>query len=589
MIQKVLIANRGEIAVRVIRTCRELGIGTVAVYSNLDRDALHVRMADEAYALGGETAAESYLNTEAILHAIEESSADAVHPGYGFFSENTDFARAITERGVTFIGPPPEAIEVMGDKISSRLAAEEAGVAGVPGRSEPLTSPDEVVAFGEEHGWPVAIKAAYGGGGRGMKVVKSADEAAEAMESAAREAQAYFGRPEIYLERYLEWPRHVEMQVLADQHGNTLWLGERDCSAQRRHQKLIEESPAPDFPDDVRQKMGAAAVKVSEACGYYNAGTVEFLYADGEFYFLEMNTRLQVEHPVTELVTGLDLVAWQIRIASGEKLDLRQEDIQRNGHAIEVRINAEDPSGGRFSPSPGTLTSFHAASGPGVRLDAGYESGDTVSQYYDNLIAKMIVWAPDREAARRRMLRAIDETSITGVATTLPADVAILSHPDFAAVNYSTKWVEDVLDLSDLVVDPAGAPAPAPAEDEDEVPTVQRDVTAEVDGRRYSVRLWVPDLGTAAAPAKGAGRPKRTAAAAVAGSGSGQVTVPMQGTIVKILVAVGDVVEVGQSICLLEAMKMENAVAAEKDGVIKEIKVSAGDSVGAGDVVAVIE
>ena len=588
MIQKVLIANRGEIAVRVIRTCRELGIGTVAVYSNLDRDALHVRMADEAYALGGESAAESYLNTEAILHAIEESGADAVHPGYGFFSENTDFARAITERGVTFIGPPPEAIEVMGDKISSRLAAAEAGVAGVPGRSEPLTSPDEVVAFGEEHGWPVAIKAAYGGGGRGMKVVAAASEAAEAMESAAREAQAYFGRPEIYLERYLEWPRHVEMQVLADQHGHTLWLGERDCSAQRRHQKLVEESPAPDFPDEVRRAMGAAAVKVSEACGYYNAGTVEFLYQDGEFYFLEMNTRLQVEHPVTELVTGLDLVAWQIRIASGEPLDFGQDDIQRNGHAIEVRINAEDPSGGRFSPSPGTLTSFHAASGPGVRLDAGYESGDTVSQYYDNLIAKMIVWAPDREAARRRMLRAIGETSITGVATTLPADVAILTHPDFAEVRYSTKWVEDVLDLSDLVVETAGAAAP-PAAAEDEVPTVQRDVTAEVDGRRFSVRLWVPDLGTAAAPGRVAVRPKRAAAAAVGGSGSGQVTVPMQGTIVKVVVAVGDVVEVGQTICLLEAMKMENAVAAEKDGVIKEIKVSAGDSVGAGDVVAVIE
>jgi acetyl-CoA/propionyl-CoA carboxylase biotin carboxyl carrier protein len=490
---------------------------------------------------------------------------------------------------VTFIGPPPEAIEVMGDKISSRIAAEKAGVAGVPGRSEPLTSPDEVVAFGEEFGWPVAIKAAYGGGGRGMKVVASAAEAADAMESAAREAQAYFGRPEIYPERYLGWPRHVEMQVLADQHGHTLWLGERDCSAQRRHQKLIEESPAPAFPDDVRQAMGAAAVKVSEACGYYNAGTVEFLYQDGEFFFLEMNTRLQVEHPVTELVTGLDLVAWQIRIASGEALDFTQDEVARNGHAIEVRINAEDPSGGRFSPSPGTLTSFHEPSGPGVRLDAGYETGDTVSQYYDNLIAKLIVWAPDREAARRRMLRAIGETRITGVATTLPADEVILSHPDFAAVEYSTKWVEETLDLSGLVAETPGAP-PATAGDE-EVPTVERDVTAEVDGRRYSVRLWVPDLG----PAVGAGagrptsRPKRAASSAVTGTGSGQVAVPMQGTIVKVLVAVGDVVEVGQTVCLLEAMKMENAVAAEKEGVVKEVRVSAGDSVGAGDVVAVIE
>jgi acetyl-CoA/propionyl-CoA carboxylase biotin carboxyl carrier protein len=587
VLQKVLIANRGEIAVRVIRTCRELGIATVAVYSTLDRDALHVRMADEAYALGGETAAESYLNTKAILHAIDQSGADAVHPGYGFFSENTDFARAITERGVTFIGPPPEAIEVMGDKISSRLAAEKAGVAGVPGRSEALTSPEEVVAFGDLHGWPVAIKAAYGGGGRGMKVVTAAEDAAEAMESAAREAQAYFGRPEIYLERYLAWPRHIEMQVLADQHGNTLWLGERDCSAQRRHQKLVEESPAPDFPEHVRHAMGTAAVKVSQACGYYNAGTVEFLYQDGEFYFLEMNTRLQVEHPVTELVSGLDLVAWQIRIASGEALDLTQQDVRRHGHAIEVRINAEDPSGGRFSPSPGTISTFHQPAGPGVRLDAGYEAGDTVSQYYDNLIAKLIVWAPDRESARRRMLRAIGETRVTGVATTLPAHEAILSHPDFAAATHSTKWVEETLDLSGLVAEPAGATTPAPYDDG--VPTVQRDVTAEVDGRRFSVRLWVPDLGTAAAPGRAAGRPKRAAASAMTGSGSGQVTVPMQGTIVKVLVAVGDVVEVGQAVCLLEAMKMENAVAAEKDGVIKEVRVSAGDSVGAGDVVAVIE
>jgi acetyl-CoA/propionyl-CoA/long-chain acyl-CoA carboxylase, biotin carboxylase, biotin carboxyl carrier protein len=588
VLEKILIANRGEIAVRVIRTCRELGIGTVAVYSNLDRDALHVRMADEAYALGGESAAESYLNTDAILDAIDKSGADGVHPGYGFFSENTDFARAITSRGVTFIGPPPEAIEVMGDKISSRLAAEAAGVAGVPGRSEPLTSPDEVIAFGDLHGWPVAIKAAYGGGGRGMKVVNSAEDAAEAMESAAREAQAYFGRPEVYLEKYLTWPRHVEMQVLADQHGNTLWLGERDCSAQRRHQKLIEESPAPDFPDHVRRAMGAAAVKVSEACGYYNAGTVEFLYQDGEFFFLEMNTRLQVEHPVTELVTGLDLVAWQIRIASGEALDFTQDDVRRDGHAIEVRINAEDPSSGRFSPSPGTLTSFHQPSGPGVRLDSGYESGDTVSQYYDNLIAKLIVWAPDRDSARRRMLRAIGETRIVGVATTLPAHEAILGHSDFASAAHSTKWVEEILDLSNVQSgQTAGAPPSAPAEDE--VPMVQRDVTAEVDGRRFSVRLWVPDLGTAAAPGRAGSRPKRAAASAATGTGSGQVTVPMQGTIVKVMVSVGDMVEVGQAICLLEAMKMENAVNAEKDGVVKEVRVASGDSVGAGDVVAVIE
>ena len=591
MLKKILIANRGEIAVRVIRTCREMGIATVAVYSDLDREALHVRMADEAYALGGETAAESYLNTEAILDAIEKSGADGVHPGYGFFSENTDFARAITDRGVTFIGPPPEAIEVMGDKISSRIAAEAAGVAGVPGRSEPLTSPDEVVAFGAEVGWPLAIKAAYGGGGRGMKVVESASEAAEAMESAAREAQAYFGRPEIYVERYLGWPRHVEMQVLGDTHGTMLWLGERDCSAQRRHQKLVEESPAPLFPDEVRQAMGEAAVKVSKACGYYNAGTVEFLFQDGEFYFLEMNTRLQVEHPVTELVTGLDLVAWQIRIASGEELTFGQDDVQRNGHAIEVRLNAEDPSGGRFSPSPGTITKFTAPSGPGVRLDSGYEAGDTVSQFYDNLVAKLVVWAPDRESARRRMLRALDETEITGIATTIPADVAILTHPDFAEAKHSTKWVEDVLDLSGLTVaapDAVLLPAGAGGAGDDAIPTVERDVTAEVDGRRFSVKLWVPDLVAVAAP-QGVVRPKRAAQAAAGATGSGDVAVPMQGTIVKVLVAVGDTVEVGQTIVLLEAMKMENAVNAEKDGVIKEVRVSAGASVGAGDIVAVIE
>ena len=594
MLKKVLIANRGEIAVRVIRTCRELGVATVAVYSELDRDALHVRLADEAYALGGQTAAESYLNTEAILDVIDRSGADAVHPGYGFFSENTDFARAITERGVTFIGPPPEAIEVMGDKISSRRAAERAGVSGVPGRSEVLASPDEVIAFGNEFGWPVAIKAAFGGGGRGMKVVNGPDEAAEALESAMRESAAYFGRDECYVERYLAWPRHVEMQVIADTHGNTLWLGERDCSAQRRHQKLVEESPAPDFPDDVRRAMGEASVKVAEACGYVNAGTVEFLYQDGEFFFLEMNTRLQVEHPVTEMVTGLDLVEWQLRVASGEPLGFTQDDVRRDGHAIEVRINAEDPTGGAFTPSPGTIATFIAPGGPGVRLDAGYGSGDTVSQYYDNLVAKLVVWGHDREAARRRMLRAIDETVVEGVATTLPADVAILSHPDFVAGEHSTNWVEQTLDLSGVTAGHQRAPpARPPAEGEEAVARVLRDVTAEVDGRRYQVRLWVPDLGEAviasggSGPARGPGpkRPKATAS----GAGSGTVAVPMQGTIVKVLVAEGDSVEVGQTVCVLEAMKMENNVNAEKAGTVKEVKVQAGDSVGPGDVIAVIE
>ncbi len=561
MLQKVLIANRGEIAVRVIRTCRELGVATVAVYSELDRNALHVRLADEAYALGGQTAAESYLNTPAIVDIVARSGADAVHPGYGFFSENADFARQVAADGVTFIGPPPEAIEVMGDKISSRRAAEAVGVSGVPGRTEPVTDPAEIRAFGEEFGWPVAIKAAFGGGGRGMKVVNGASEAAEAMESAQREAQAYVGRSEIYLERYLTWPRHIEMQVFCDTHGNVVWLGERDCSCQRRHQKLVEESPAPLFPDEIRRAMGEAAVKVAQACGYVNAGTVEFLYEDGGFYFLEMNTRLQVEHPVTELVTGFDLVEWQLRVASGEPLGFTQDEIDEivpHGHALEVRLNAEDPTGGRFSPSPGTLTRFRAPGGPGVRLDAGYESGDTISQYYDNLIAKLVVWGPDRDAARRRMIRALGETEIVGVATTIPADLAILNHPDFIEATHSTNWVEERLDPASfaayVVHVGSGRQADAAVSDEAEA-RVLREVTAEVDGRRYAVKLWVPDV----APGSGAGggggrsgsRPTKPRTA-MAGTGSGTVLVPMQGTIVKVLVAPGDTVEVGQTVCVLE-------------------------------------
>jgi acetyl-CoA/propionyl-CoA carboxylase biotin carboxyl carrier protein len=443
MFDKVLVANRGEIAVRVMRTCRELGIATVAVCSDTDRDSMHVRYADEVVAIGGRTAAESYLNTEAILRAVDVAQADAVHPGYGFFSENPGFATAITERGVTFIGPPAESMRIMGDKINSRLAAEKADVACVPGHSVAIEGPDDVIDFGSTFGWPVAIKAAHGGGGRGMKVIDSGEGAAAGVASARREAKQYFGRDELYLERYLEWPRHVEVQLIADGFGKTIALGQRDCSCQRRHQKLIEESPAPGISAETAAAMADAAVRVAQACGYLNAGTVEFLYENGEFYFLEMNTRLQVEHPITEMVLGLDLVRLQLEVAAGEKLGLSQSDIRPAGHAIECRINAENPARKRFLPSPGVIERFRSPGGAGIRLDAGYEAGDQVSQYYDNLIAKLVVWDRDRDSARRRMLRALSEVDISGVDTTIPAHLAILSHDDFAKNVHSTRWVED--------------------------------------------------------------------------------------------------------------------------------------------------
>ncbi len=582
MLSKILIANRGEIAVRVIRAAREMGIATVAVYSELDRNALHVRLADEAYALGGQTAAESYLNTEAILDAIRTSGADAVHPGYGFFSENADFARAITDLGVTWIGPPAAAIDEMGDKVSSRLAAQRGGAPIVPGTTEFAQGPDEIRAFGDEFGWPVCIKAAFGGGGRGMKVVESADAVEEAMASAQREAKAFFGRDEVYVERYLTWPRHVEVQIVGDQQGNVVWVSTRDCSAQRRHQKLIEEAPAPGLPDGVEEAMGEAAVKAAKAVGYYNAGTVEFIYQDGEFFFLEMNTRLQVEHPVTEVITGIDLVEWQVRVAAGESLPMTQEQVaaRRTGAGIEVRINAEDPAGGAFLPSPGPITELSAPSGFGVRFDTGYESGDEISQYYDNLVGKLIVWGRDRDTAIARTITALREMRVSGVATTIPADIAILEHPDFAAVEHSTKWVEQTLDLSGVSAAPA-----APPEGESE-PLVERTTTIEVNGRRFAVRMWVPEtVGVAAAAPK---RAKRAGGGSSSGGGSGQVTVPMQGTIVKVLVEVGQSVEAGQPVVVLEAMKMENQISADVSGTIAEVKVSAGDTVGGGDTVVVI-
>ena len=582
MLKKILIANRGEIAVRVIRTAREMGIATVAVYSELDRNALHVRLADEAYALGGQTAAESYLNTDAILDAIRKSGADGVHPGYGFFSENADFARAITEMGVAFIGPPPEAIVEMGDKVSSRKAALRGGAPIVPGTTEFVTSAKEIQDFGNEFGWPVAIKAAFGGGGRGMKVVQSADHVQEAMDSAQRESKAFFGRDEIYVERYLTWPRHIEVQLVGDKHGNVVWVSTRDCSAQRRHQKLIEEAPAPGLPEGVEEAMGEAAVKAAKAVGYYNAGTVEFIFQDNDFFFLEMNTRLQVEHPVTEVITGIDLVEWQIRVASGEKLPMTQKQVaaRRNGHGIEVRINAENPTAGKFLPSPGTITKLTTPDGFGTRFDGGYEAGDTVSQYYDNLVGKLIVWGKDRDTAIARTIRALDEMVVEGVHTTIPADLAILRHPDFSAVTHSTKWVEETLDLSSLVSSAGGTAT-------NDEGLVERATTIEVNGKRFDVKMWVPEF--ASGPVKKSNKPTRGSGGSGGAANSGDVAAPMQGTIVKVTVEVGQVVAVGDSVVVLEAMKMENQITAEKAGKVTKVNVKVGDKVGSGDILVVIE
>ena len=575
MFTKVLIANRGEIAVRVIRACRELGIQTVAIYSELDRGSLHTRLADESFALGGTTAAESYLDIPKILEIIEKSGSDAVHPGYGFFSENAEFAEQVIGKGVTFIGPPPEAIKVMGDKISARLAAEKVGVNGVPGTTDFIEDRQQVIDFAKDHGYPIAIKAAYGGGGRGMKVVHSEDEIQAAIDSAQREAIAYFGRGELYIERYLTKPRHVEVQVLADSHGKTLHLGTRDCSAQRRHQKLIEEAPASGIDSEILKSMGEASVAVAEGCGYVNAGTVEFLYENDAFYYLEMNTRLQVEHPVTELVTGIDLVEQQLRIAQGEELQFSQEDIKITGHAIEVRINAENPAGGAFLPSPGKLNEFKVPAGFGTRWDGGYEEGDEISQFYDNLIGKLICWGENREIATARTVRALDEFEISGLHTTIPADRAILTHSDFVNLQHSTKWVEEVLDLSKL--SNSGEIILA-----DEQKLIERSAAVEVDGKLFNVSMWVPDNASNT-------RRRASAASGSSGGGDGKISVPMQGTIVKLMVQTGDKVSPGEILLVLEAMKMENNVTSDVAGIVSEISVLEGDSVGAGDVVLVID
>ena len=588
MFSKVLVANRGEIAVRVLRALRELGVRSVAVYSEADRDALHVGLADEAFLLGDAVPAASYLNIDRILEVAERSGAEAVHPGYGFLAENADFARAVTKAGLAFVGPSAEAIERMGDKVAARQAAVEAGAPVVPGTLEPVSGPEEVRAFASDHGFPLAIKASFGGGGRGFKVVRSDKELEDALASAQRESAMAFGRDEVYLERYLVGARHIEAQILADTHGNVLFLGERDCTLQRRHQKLVEESPSPVVSDDVRRRLGESSVAIARQVGYVNAGTIETLLDAGlkDFYFMEMNTRLQVEHPVTELCAGIDLVHWQIRIAAGEALPFSQEDIAPRGHAIECRINAEDPAK-KFFPAPGRIGAYREPSGPGVRVDSGFGAESEIPRSYDSLIAKLVVWAEDRDTARARMTRALDEFVIEGVKTTVPFHRMIMQDPRFASGDISTSFVENELDLSGLA-------RARPATTADPVsPLPERTVTVEVDGKRFEVAVRGL-AGVAAGVTASVPRPAAPVAETKAGGGAGPhvketVRAPMQGTVVKTAVSVGDAVKAGDLLLVLEAMKMENHISAPRDGTVVELPVSPGVNVETGAPLAVIE
>ena len=573
---KVLVANRGEIAIRVFRTLRELGIGTVAVYSDADRSSAHVPYADEAYLV------ESYLNQDAILETARRAGAEAIHPGYGFLAENASFARGCVDAGVVWIGPPPEAIEAMGSKIEARERMRAAGVPIVPGVTEPVDSADEVRRLGDELGWPIAIKASAGGGGKGLKVVRSADEAARALESAKREGEAYFSDSAVYVERYLEDPRHVEVQVLADAHGHVIHLGERDCTIQRRHQKLVEETPSPAVDDALRERIGAIAVDAARAVGYQSAGTIEGLLSrEGEYFFLEMNTRIQVEHTVTELVTGLDLIREQVLIAAGEPLSLRQEDVRLNGHALECRINAEDVSNG-FLPSPGTITAYHEPSGPGVRIDSGVTVGSEISPLYDPLIAKLVVHGVDREHARRRMLRALDELVVGGVKTLIGFHKALLTHPCFIEGETCHGLVESEL-MAARAEELANGRQPAGSDPVRGVTPAVRAV--EVNGKRFEVRLLKPEPPYAELARR---RRERTSAAGAGGAGKDAIVSPMQGTVLAVEVAEGDEVQAGQVVCIVEAMKMENEVHAHRAGRVSELSVAPGQPVKTGQVICVI-
>jgi acetyl-CoA/propionyl-CoA carboxylase biotin carboxyl carrier protein len=583
---KVLVANRGEIAIRIFRTLRELDIACVAVYSEADRGALHVRFADEAYLIGAGPPAESYLVGERIVETAVRAGAEAIHPGYGFLAENAAFARACARAGIVWIGPPADAIEAIGSKIAARERMRAAGIPIVPGTTDAVESSERLVALGNELGWPLAIKASAGGGGKGLKVVRSADEAERAFDSARREGETYFSDATVYVERYLEDPRHVEVQVLADGHGNVIHLGERDCTIQRRHQKLVEETPSPAVDDELRGRIGEIAVDAARAVRYRSAGTIEGLLSrDGEYFFLEMNTRIQVEHTVTEMVTGLDLVREQVLIAAGEPLWLRQEDVLLRGHAIECRINAEDPSSG-FLPTPGRIATYREPAGPGVRVDSGVAPGSEVSGLYDPLVAKLVVHGHDREHARRRMLRALGEFEIGPLTTLVGFHRALLEHPCFAAgatchgVVESEELAKRAEELSHRTTKTVATEADGGNRSR------ERAVLVELDGRRFEARVLEPEPAWAEAARE---RRRRSRGGGLHVAGKDAVVSPMQGTVLAVEVGEGDEVVAGQVICVVEAMKMENEVHAHRDGVVRELSVAAGEAVNTGQVICVVE
>jgi acetyl-CoA/propionyl-CoA carboxylase biotin carboxyl carrier protein len=572
--QRVLIANRGEIAVRVIRTCRELGIPSIAVYSDADRDALHVEMADSAYRIGPALATDSYLSIGAILEAARKAKATLIHPGYGFLAERAHFAQAVEEAGFTFIGPSPQAIETMGDKSAARRAADAAGMPIVPGTPEPVDL-KKGRRQAERLGFPLMVKASFGGGGKGMHIVRTADHLEEALRRAAREAQSYFGRPEVFMERYVDRAHHVEAQIIADAHGTVVFLGERDCSVQRRHQKLIEETPSPVVDETLRTRLAEASIALAQQAGYVNAGTIECIVdEDGSFFFLEMNTRLQVEHTVTEMVTGFDIVALQIAVALGERMD--HLDPQPRGAAIQCRINAEDP-GRNFLPGPGRITRYEEPGGAFVRVDSAVTAGNEIPPDYDSMFAKLIVSAEDRERARRRMLRALDEFHVEGVPTTIPVHRWILESQDFRAGTHTTTWLERALIDVDLPAQADLAPPPA-------IQTTARpaDLLVEVDGRRVPVRVFDERRDVAPKPPSAHGGHHGEHV-------HGEIRAPMQGTILKVLVEKGQEIRAGEVVCILEAMKMENHIASARDGEVTELPIRAGQVVETGQTLAVID